>query len=88
MGVVFVADLADGTELGYKYFTFNGGAGIKITYRGTGSGSLEVRTDPLLSAMGALPVTPAATWMTTSDSVLIPGGRPCTVSSVSGVRKN
>lgn len=52
MGVVFVADLADGTELGYKYFDFHGEERLKITYRGTGSGSLEVRTDPLLPAPG------------------------------------
>lgn len=74
MGVVFVADLADGTELGYKYFDFNGEVRLKITYRGTGSGSLEVRTDPLLPALGVLPVKPAETWMDTSNSVLIPGG--------------
>lgn len=74
MGEVFVADLADGTELGYKYFDFSGKVRIKVTYRGTGKGALEVRTDSCLSAIGTLPVKPAVSWMETPGFLSIPDG--------------
>ena len=71
-GDVFVADLADGTEVGYKYFDFQNESALRITHRGTGTGALEVRTDSKL--LGSIAVTPSENWTDSEGTIAFPAG--------------
>ena len=71
-GEVYVADMAEGTEIGFKYLDFHRVRDIKAVYRGTGSGFLEVRTDGAVP--GKLRLSPSADWRTASAQIRIPDG--------------
>ena len=72
-GEVYVADLMDNTQLGYKYFNFQCVRNIGVAYRGTGSGTLEVRTKENGNSIGTIPIQPSLQWTQASGMVNLNG---------------
>lgn len=75
-GEVYVADLSDNTQLGYKYFAFQGVKNICITYRGVGSGTVEVCTREDGSPVSSIALSPSAGWTKASAAVKLDGMCP------------
>lgn len=71
-GIVFVADMADGTEVGYKYLDFCNATELRVTCRGSGSGVLEVRTAQ--KYIGEIPIVPSAWWRESDTHIMVPAG--------------
>lgn len=67
-GEVYVADLSDNTQVGYKYFDFRNVQRISVTYRGAGEGILEVRTQENGNSIGTIPIQPSLQWTQTSGT--------------------
>lgn len=59
-GETIVADMADGTQLCYKYFSFRNIGGVKITFRSSGTGNVEIQAG---AYVGEIPVAPCSEWM-------------------------
>ena len=70
---MYVADLANNTQLGYKYFDFRNVQRISVTYRGAGEGSLEVRTQESGNSIGTIPIRPSLQWTQASGVVDLNG---------------
>ena len=75
-GEVFVADLMDNTQLGYKYFDFRNVKKIRVTYRGAGSGAVEARTREGGNTIGSIDLLPSAGWTQASAEVKLDGVYP------------
>lgn len=75
-GEVYVADLMDNTQLGYRYFDFQAICKISIAYRGTGSGTLEVRIKENGDVVGTIPVRPSLQWTQVNAEVKLDGVHP------------
>lgn len=71
-GELCVADMADGTEAGYKYFEFQKVTGLRVTYRGTGRGALEVRSEDKL--LGNISIIPNVNWTGSEETIAFPTG--------------
>ena len=70
---MYVADLADNTQLGYKYLDFVGLQKIGTTYRGAGEGVIEVRMQENGNSIGTIPIQPALHWTQASGKVTLSG---------------
>ncbi|MCH5192877.1 MAG: family 43 glycosylhydrolase [Oscillospiraceae bacterium] len=57
----FIAEIADGTLIGYKYFSFGGGTKLTLTVRGSGEGRFDI-TDETGKALGTADVSPSSEW--------------------------
>ena len=68
---VYVCDLTDGTELGYKYFYFNDLKSIAVTTRGNGNGKIEVKLKEDGEVIAELRVSPSEDWQTTSSEIAV-----------------
>ncbi|MCD8051587.1 MAG: family 43 glycosylhydrolase [Clostridiales bacterium] len=62
-GERFVAEIEDGTLIGYKYFAFSGKTVLTLQVRGTGAGIFEILADN--RHLGDVPVFPADGWVET-----------------------
>ena len=71
-GEVFIAGIASGTELGYKYFRFSGGQVLNILCRGNAEGTWEVRTQS--ERLGEIPVLPSRDWTEAKARIPFPPG--------------
>lgn len=71
-GEFCVADMADGTEAGYKYFEFQKVTELRVTYRGTGRGALEVRSEDKL--LGNISIIPNVNWTGSEETIAFPTG--------------
>jgi hypothetical protein len=72
-GETIVADIIDGTQIGFKYFTFTGNERLVITCRGSAKGFWEIRSEATL--VGTIPVTPNQHWTRASGSTSFPAGK-------------
>ena len=79
-GQVFVHDMTEGTQVGYKYFAFEGTKELKITYRGTGKGVLEVSCGEkktlgeICKVIGTLPLESVRDWQEVAARLKFPKG--------------
>ena len=64
----FIAEIKDGTFIGYKYFKFDGSAALTLTVRGSGSGIFEI-TDKTGRIIGTANVSPSDEWKSTSCTI-------------------
>ena len=71
-GEVYIADMADGTGVCYKYFELQNTSALRVTHRGSGTGVLEVRTDNEL--LGSIAVSPSEIWTYSEGTVAFPAG--------------
>ena len=71
-GQLCVADMAHGTEIGFKYLEFHQVCGVKVTYCGTGRGCIEFRTNG--TVLGKITLNPATTWQTAFAEIEFPNG--------------
>lgn len=71
-GSVYIADMADGTELGFKYFDFHHIAAFGVTCRGSGTGILEVRTEE--QRLGEIRIKPSENWREHTVRIPLPEG--------------
>lgn len=62
------------STIGYKYFEFQDIKTIIVTIRGSGNGTLEVRTKPEGSICGKIPIQPSDQWNNDNIAVSIPDG--------------
>ncbi len=65
----FIAEIADGTLIGYKYFAFDGNDKLGITYRGTAKGTLSVSHTIDGESIGVFDITPLNGWQTVTADV-------------------
>ena len=72
-GEVYVSDLVDNTQLGYKYLDFQGIQKIGTTYRGAGEGVIEVRMQENGNSIGTIPIQPSLHWTQASGKVALSG---------------
>ena len=72
-GEVYVSDLVDNTQLGYKYLDFVGLQKIGTTYRGAGEGVIEVRMQENGNSIGTIPIQPSLHWTQASGQVALSG---------------
>lgn len=66
---VFVSDISNGAQLGYKYFEFSNIARLALEYKGKGSGVIEIRTGENGEVLGRINITPSQSWVSASGSV-------------------
>lgn len=71
-GEVYVADMADRTDVGYKYFEFQKVTGLRVAYRGNGRGALEVRAEDIL--LGSILIIPSENWTASEETIAFPIG--------------
>ena len=71
-GQLCVADMAHGTEIGFKYLEFHQVCGVKVTYCGAGRGCIEFRTNG--TVLGKITLNPATTWQTAFAEIEFPNG--------------
>ena len=64
-----IRDIKDHTLIGYKYFAFSDLCEVLLTVRGSGSGTVEVRTEPDSPVLGSTQITPSDDWHTVSIGV-------------------
>ena len=64
----FIAEIADGTLIGYKYFKFEGSTSLALTVRGNGKGVFEI-TDETGKVMGTAEVSPSDVWEKTACTI-------------------
>lgn len=57
----FIAEISDGTLIGYKYFKFNGNTALFLTIRGNGEGCFEIK-DETGKVLGTVPVSSSEEW--------------------------
>lgn len=69
----FIAQIASGTHLGYKYFAFAGGETLTLSCRGTGTGHFTA-TDEHGNVLAAFPVSPAADWTEITAALTVTPG--------------
>lgn len=72
-GEVYVSDLVDNTQLGYKYLDFQDIQKIGTTYRGAGEGVIEVRMQENGNSIGTIPIQPSLHWTQASGKVALSG---------------
>ena len=65
-GDQYIANLRDGAQAGFKYFSFAGENHISVSVRGACSGRLLVYTDSGASPAAEIPVSSSAEWHTCS----------------------
>ena len=70
---MFVAVLADNTQVGYKYLDFVGLQKIGTTYRGAGEGVIEVRMQENGNSIGTIPIQPSLHWTQASGKAHLSG---------------
>ncbi len=55
---------------GYKYFSFQSPVRIAVTFRGNGSGFMEMRTQPEAEPIAKIPLSTTETWKDFSEDML------------------
>ncbi len=58
----FIAEIADGTLIGYKYFAFSENNALGVTYRGNAKGRLRIAHAIDGETIGEFEITPAESW--------------------------
>lgn len=70
----YIAEICNGTLIGYKYFQFEDVRSICATFRGDAQGVLELSTEIGGEKIGEIPVTASDTWMDADVSVSVENG--------------
>ena len=61
-GERYVTNVKEGTLIGYKYIRLSETEAIEVTYKGTGSGVLEIRTSMDGNTAAEIPIGPSCSW--------------------------
>lgn len=69
----FIAEISDGTLVGYKYFDFKGGERLTVKTRGTGEGSFEI-SDESGKILGKIEIAPTEKWSEASSALDVSEG--------------
>lgn len=70
----YIAEIKNGTCIGYKYFQLQGNTKIGVTIRGTGKGKISVCTRMDGEAAGILDITPSDEWKSVTTELKVPSG--------------
>ena len=70
-GERIIADISDGTLIGYKYFQFDGGARLTLCVKGNGKGRFIVKAGD--EKIGSAAVRPSDTWWETGTDLCVQG---------------
>ncbi len=71
---VYVCDLTDGTQVGYKYFLFSNLKTVSVLTKGSGTGHMEIRTAEDGPALGSIEIRPFADWTESSVAIQLEDG--------------
>ncbi|MBQ9694796.1 MAG: family 43 glycosylhydrolase [Oscillospiraceae bacterium] len=69
----FIAQIADGTRIGYRYFDFTGDCTLTLRVKSTDGGRFDC-TDENGNSLGSIPVPAASGWTEASGSLSVSGG--------------
>lgn len=70
----FIAEIADGTLIGFKYFDFQGNTTLQITYKGDAEGVFEVYQQTDKACLGTLQIKPSKEWQSTKGNIPFENG--------------
>ena len=70
----FIAEISDGTLMGFKYFSFSGLSTVGVTCMSTGEGRISVHTEKDGPAIAELRVSASDSWQEVSAGVSVPDG--------------
>ena len=70
----FIANIHEGTVIGFKYIDFKGVSGITLEVRGYGNGTFEVRTSIDGEVLAEIPVNFMTVWKKYTSDCKIPDG--------------
>lgn len=70
----FIAEISDGTMIGYKYFDFQEVKALQVTLRGDAAGTLTVSAEPDGKPLGTLHIRPCEDWATVNIGVQAENG--------------
>lgn len=70
----FIAEIADGTLIGFKYFDFQGNTTLQITYKGDADGVIEVYQQTDKACLGTLQIKPSKEWSSTKGNIPFENG--------------
>ncbi len=73
-GERYITDITHGTKIGYKYFDFNGSYDLEITYRGKGTGKMEVYSSHQL--LGVIDCKESGEWTKAKTKICVNGKEP------------
>ena len=71
----FIAEIADGTLIGFKYFDFQGNTTLQITYKGDADGVFEVYQQTDKTCIGTLQIKPSKEWNCTKGNIQFENGK-------------
>ena len=70
----FIAEIADGTLIGFKYFDFQENTMLQITYKGEADGVLEVYQQTDKACIGTLQIKPSTEWQSIKGNIPFENG--------------
>lgn len=71
----YIANITDGTLIGYKYFIFSNETEISLTYRGTAEGVLYVGSKERANDIAVIQVTSNTNWTKIVTAMKVPKGK-------------
>lgn len=72
-GKQIISGIVNGTTVGYKYFDFPGEATLRLTLRGSASGTLEIKTAENGKVLDTVPIRPENHWYSETATLHITG---------------
>lgn len=70
----YIGEIADGTLIGYKYFSFENAKSLAVLVRGTGSGTLTAYSDTGNTEIARFTIEPTDSWTRLTEKISIPDG--------------
>ncbi|MGN0630733.1 MAG: family 43 glycosylhydrolase [Ruminococcus sp.] len=70
----FIGEIADGTLIGYKYFSFDNVQNLSVTITATGSGTLTAYSDMVDNKVASFDISPASDWTKLTEKMSVNNG--------------
>jgi hypothetical protein len=83
--VQYIANMKDGSCAGFKYFYFQNGKDISVTFRGNGTGVMWVGTTLRTHNVAEINISPSEVWKVSSAEMMIPDGKQTLYFTYKGV---
>lgn len=70
----YIAEISDGTLVGYRYFSLAGVRGVTLELRGSFSGTADIYTEKDSAPAGHAAIEPSGDWKTVTAEISVPDG--------------
>ena len=70
----YIAEISDGTLVGYRYFSLAGAGGVTLELRGSFSGTADIYTEKDSAPAGHAVIEPSGDWNTVTAEISVPDG--------------